>query len=257
MHPRLSAAACAVGTALAVSALPAAAMNRCITPAGRITYTDKPCHELGAKPHGEMKGSINVVPSPAPKAAPPSATPSPGADPDRRTVFRKSPKAPTLTVCYDPKEARAEARQNEVEPAIQRSVSLWNAGCNINYEYVGQCPPDDGTWSRNRADYKVYWASWDDTLTTKEYPDSPVRDHAVAIASSTIGVALNRDVSVPAWRLERAIVHELGHVIGIGHSKDPGDLMFSGGKQRTPTEADFQACNRSIEERHGIKADYR
>jgi len=45
--------------------------------------------------------------------------------------------------------------------------------------------------------------------------------------------------------------------VGIRHSKDPGDLMFSGGKQRTPTAADYGMCNHAIEVRHGIKAEFR
>ena len=33
------------------------------------------------------------------------------------------------------------------------------------------------------------------------------------------------------------------HVVGIGHSSDRGDVMYSGGRQQTPTESDLAACN--------------
>src|SRR6185295_18547531 len=126
-------------------ARPAAATNRCITPDGRILYTDGRCDAVGAQPHGEMKGAISVVPSPQTKPSAPRAAPAAAEEPrSLRTVFRKSAKAPTLTVCYQPKDARAGAMLEGGESAIKQAWSLWNAGCNINYEYTGQCPADVG-----------------------------------------------------------------------------------------------------------------
>lgn len=55
----------------------------------------------------------------------------------------------------------------------------------------------------------------------------------------------------------RAIAHEFGHVVGVAHAADPGDLMFSGGRQRTPTVTDYKLGNESIEVRHGLKAEFR
>lgn len=243
--------------ALAACTLPAGAMNRCITPEGRIVYTDSRCDALGAKPHGQVKGSISVVPAPAQSAAP-HADPAPAAERNvRPAVFRKSSKAPTLSVCYDPKDARADVPDHEVESAIRDAFALWNAGCNINYQYLGVCPADADLWQRNRADYKVYWSSWDNSLTVADDPGSLAREHAIAMAGTGIGVSLNRDVSVPAWRWRRAIAHEFGHVVGVAHSADPGDLMFSGGKQGTPSAADYKLCNEAIEVRHGLKAEFR
>lgn len=251
------------GVVLAAGTPPAVAMNRCITPEGRIVYTDGRCESAGAKPHGQVRGSISVVPAQKPEAVPAQKPEAPRAEPAppfernvRPAVFRKSPNAPTLKVCYDPKDARADASLRDVESAIRDALVQWNAGCNINYEYLGVCPADAGLWQRNRADYKVYWESWDNSLTMDK-PEELAREHAVAMASADIGVSLNRDASVPAWRWQRAIAHEFGHVVGIRHSRDPGDLMFSGGKQRTPTAADYQMCNHAIEAHHGIKAEFR
>jgi hypothetical protein len=247
----------AAGVALAAATPPAVAMNRCITPEGRIVYTDGRCESVGAKQHGQVRDSISVVPAQKPEA--PRAEPAAPFERNvREAVFRKSPNAPTLKVCYDPKDARADASLRDMESAIRDAFAQWNAGCNINYEYLGVCPADAGLWQRNRADYKVYWESWDNSLTmADDKPEQLAREHAVAMASANIGVSLNRDALVPAWRWQRAIAHEFGHVVGIRHSKNPGDLMFSGGKQRTPTAADYEMCNRAIEARHGIKAEFR
>jgi Matrixin len=258
MHPGVKILALALAMALATSAAPAAATNRCITADGRILYTDSRCDAVGAQPHGEVKGAISVVPLPAQKPSAPRASPAAAEEPPApRAVFRKSPNAPTLAVCYQPKDARAGVAPEVVEASIRQAFSLWNAGCNINYKYAGQCPPDDGTWRPNPAEYKVWWESWDESLALGGDPKSYARDHAVAMASPTIGVSLNRDISVPASRLQRAIVHEFGHVVGVGHSRNPGDLMFSGGRQKTPTASDLEACNQAIERRYGIKAEHR
>ena len=75
--------------------------------------------------------------------------------------------------------------------------------------------------------------------------------------ASAIGAGAGGGVSAPvrkpsSSRLRRAIVHEFGHVVGVGHSRNPGDIMFSGGAQETPTASDLEACNRAIEERYGV-----
>jgi hypothetical protein len=238
--------------------LPAVAANRCITPEGRIVYTDSRCESVGAKPHGQVRDAISIVPGQEPKPQPPGAGAAPRLERNvRPAVFRKSPTAPRLAVCYDAKDARADVPVRDVETAIREAFALWNAGCNINYEYLGLCPADPDLWQRNRADYKVYWSSWDNSLTLRDKPEAFAREHAIAMAGTGIGVSLNRDATVPAWRWQRAIAHEFGHVVGVGHSKDPDDLMFSGGRQRTPTATDYEMCNREIELRHGIKAEFR
>jgi predicted Zn-dependent protease len=82
------------------------------------------------------------------------------------------------------------------------------------------------------------------------------RDHAIAAASPRIGVALNRDVDAAGFQRQwrRSIVHEFGHVVGIGHSANRDDVMFSGGRQETPTASDLAACNQAIERRYGVRS---
>ena len=225
-------------------------MNRCVTPQGRVLYTEEKCESVGARHEREVRQDGISVITPVPIKGS-GAKPAEQEAPRAARTFVKSPRAPNLSVCYDAKDARAGVSQGEIEGAIQRAFQMWNAGCNVTYEYVGTCPADGAAWRAGRLiDYKVWWASWDDSLKSGE---RTYRDHAIAAASPTIGVALNRDLPVPGHRLQRSIAHEFGHVVGIGHSADPGDLMYSGGKQQTPTARDFRLCNLAVEHRFGVK----
>lgn len=229
------------------------AANRCLLPSGRVVYTDASCESAGGKLDREVKDGISVVPLPPSAMAPrkPAATAlarSAGAP------FRKAPDSPILTVCYDPKDARAGIGAGEVESAIRAGIALWNAGCNVSYEFLGVCV--DSTARDQRAiDYKVWWASWDDSLRVSGDASKSVREHAIAAASPSVGVALNRDVDAAAFQRQwrRSIVHEFGHVVGIGHSTDRADIMYSGGRQQAPTANDLAACNHAIETRFGVR----
>ena len=240
----------------AVCALPAAAVNRCVLPTGRIVYTDATCESLGAKRDRELNREIQVVPPQpgsefrAPKGAP-AARQAPEA-PRPGPAFQKAANAPVMRVCYDHQDARKEVTQPEVEAAIRGAIALWNAGCNLTYEFVGSCPLNNQIPERP-IDYKVWWASWDDTMQSE---GKTFRDHAIAAASPRIGVALNRDVESAAFQRQwrRSIAHEFGHVAGIGHSSSRADLMYSGGLQQTPTAADLAACNLAVERRWGVKS---
>jgi hypothetical protein len=232
-------------------ALDAAAANRCALPTGRIIYTDASCESIGGKVDRAVKNELSVVPLPSTKAESrkPSAATSTGA------AFRKAPNSPVLTVCYDPANARTGIGAADVESTIRSAIGLWNAGCNVNYEYLGACT-DNTARDERMLDYKVWWASWDDSLRIAGDGSKPVREHAIAAASPSVGVALNRDIDAAAFQRQwhRSVVHEFGHVVGIGHSPNPRDIMYSGGRQPTPTEADLEACNAAVARRFGVKS---
>ena len=254
MDRRARAASCAA--ALALLSLEAAAANRCILPGGRITYTDATCESIGGKLDRPMKNEISVVPLPAEttrQSRKPAASSSAAAN--AGAPFRKSRDAPVLTVCYDPANARKDIASGEVDSTIRGAIALWNAGCNVNYEYLGICT-DSTARDQRTMDYKVWWASWDDSLRIAGDVSKTFRDHTIAAASPRIGVALNLDVDAAAfhrqWR--RSVVHEFGHVVGIGHSGDPRDVMYSGGRQPTPTEHDLAACNAAVALRFGVRS---
>ena len=93
-------------------------------------------------------------------------------------------------------------------------------------------------------DYHVHWSDWDETMTDKE--GRSFKNHAIAAASPYQGVALNRRIEKFPERYRRAIVHELGHIAGIGHSNDPYAM---------PTNNDYDECNKAIAIRYGVKSE--
>jgi hypothetical protein len=237
---------------IVLGAAEATAANRCVLPTGRIIYTDASCESIGGKLDRPMKNEISVVPLPS--EARKSKTPSKAGE-AAAASFRKAANAPLLTICYDPANSRKEIDAAEVESAIRAAIGLWNAGCNVNYEFLGRCV-DSTARDQRPIDYKVWWASWDDSLRVAGDGSKTFREHTIAAASPRMGVALNREVDAGAFQRQwrRSIVHEFGHVVGIGHSADSRDIMYSGGRQATPTEHDLAACNAAVALRFGVRS---
>src|SRR6185295_8058098 len=236
----MSAAARLAALSLFTYAALAPAMNRCVLPSGRILYTDESCESVGGRADRPVKNELSVVPLPT--EAPPAREAAASAD--KAGPRRTSLGFPILSVCYDPADARPEVGHGELEDVIRGSLRAWNLGCRVSFEYVGFC------LARRRADVRVVWKKYGDIT----FEGKALRDHAIAAANPAAGiVGINREIDerslVRGWR--SAVVHEFGHITGIGHSSDPDDVMYPSGFRETPTANDFAACNRGIEARYG------
>src|SRR6185503_6653293 len=168
--------------------LPVAAANRCALPGGRILYTDESCESVGGKLDRAMKSEISVVPLP----------PAPAQRAGKKAAARKSePRRlpggmPVLGFCYDPKDAREEMVHSEVEAAIRNAVALWNAGCQVHFDFIGSCEAAERY--EKQVDFRVRWVSFPASMQIRE--GAPYRDHAIAAASIAFGIGLNRDIAV-------------------------------------------------------------
>jgi hypothetical protein len=228
-------------------------------PTGTVLYTEERCEAIGGRLDRRVKDTISVVPAPPPAASPKDAKKDrekarPAAA-SAAKVFQKAPNAPVLLLCYDPKDGRSDVPDAEVSSAIAAAAAAWSAGCNVTFEFSGSCPVEIGRHDRP-IDYRVEWAAWDDTLRLVGDNAKTYREHAIAAASPRMGVSLNRliDGRVFARTYRFAIVHELGHVLGLGHSASRADIMYSDTASTAivPSESDLAACNASIEARFGV-----
>ena len=133
--------------------LPAHAVNRCVLPSGRVTYTDAACESIGAK----LQREVRTGPAPAVPASQPRAATGPVTHP----------------LCYDGTNARPEINSAEVESVLRSGAAAWNGGCRIRFEYVGACT--------GAADaYRITWISFDPGL---QFDGKSIREHAVAAAN--------------------------------------------------------------------------
>src|SRR5262249_23132482 len=111
-----------IGFALAVTAPAAAQTFKCLDQAGKTTYSNTRCAELGLKDAGAVADRTNSAPAyrpsvpqsapqpPAPAATPSNAGQAPGKseDPERRCFTVKTAKG-TVTRCGEkPEEAKSD-----------------------------------------------------------------------------------------------------------------------------------------------------
>ncbi|MBV8032766.1 MAG: matrixin family metalloprotease [Betaproteobacteria bacterium] len=209
---------------------------------------------MGARLDRAVTKEVSVIESPPASSALPTGSKKATERPPAKRPFQKSSASPTFAVCYDAREQRAEVTKDDVESAIRNAVALWNAGCNVNYEFLGTCATEIGRSDR-AIDYRVWWASWDESMKMEDGSRNAA-DHAIAAASPRVGVALNRTIDASKFlrQYRRSIVHEFGHVVGVGHSSNPRDVMYQGGRNATPTDDDLRACNAAVEARYGVKS---
>jgi hypothetical protein len=114
MNLKIVGAVVAVAIALATAQAGAQQVYKCQDAAGKVTYASQPCADLGMRPGGEVKESINVAPAykaPPRSAEPPPAAatqaappkPKPAAEPERRCFKVKTAKG-FATRCNDKPE---------------------------------------------------------------------------------------------------------------------------------------------------------
>lgn len=103
-------------------------------------------------------------------------------------------------------------------PILERAMQVWNVGVQplgMNYLFL---PAD----REHPADIVLRW-----------YDPQLPRDKAAATWWSTgldvarvLGISLDGNFRVPEGNMVQILAHELGHVLGLGESQQPGDLMY-------------------------------
>lgn len=143
----------------------------------------------------------------------------------------------TVSVVYDPDGAPA-IFQDEEEFAgfIETAIGIWERICGINMELVGidAAIQDDSGFAAAQMDnlVRIYWD--DDAVDNILARASPVgifRTHYGYFDFIDGYIKLNKDGNL--WSEEinnvsivRALTHEIGHLIGLGHSDNPNSMLY-------------------------------
>ncbi len=223
----------------------AGSLYRCTEANGKITYSGSPCKELGNK--GDEKAL--AFPDAPPRAAP--APKQATAAPPRRAAPPR-PRVVAIRFFYDPANAPKEHPAGKMAWLIQAALASWSAGCAVQLEYAGMAPfftpgSPDGVSIR-----------WSADLMRARHPANAAAGIA-GMGSMTAGISLRQRVADES--LQHIILHEVGHVLGMGHSHDAGDSVMSYLPDEAlinnvqPSAADYLACNRAVKARYRLDID--
>ncbi|RYG13477.1 MAG: DUF4124 domain-containing protein [Burkholderiales bacterium] len=210
---------------------------RCLDAAGKTAYQEQPCSNAQAS----KNQTVLRIPSQAAEpglAAPGTSRPAEGKGQPERGAF---------TLFYDPANAPARYPAAAVEEIIAYAAQVWAERCLVDIKYGGQA---------------VYWpVGTRQRVSIRWQPGYADRAHPSAFNSMTTGtgsLATGIELSPTIRELRALFVHELGHVLGIGHLHGDseaimGYLRHTGGTlSARPAPIDYLACNLAMKRSFGV-----
>lgn len=138
-----------------------------------------------------------------------------------------------VRLVYDPDNAPSQYSQSKFLELLEQAIAQWERVSGIRFEITGvdRAAPDDANRSVAQRDglVRIFWgqtqgfaglagpqfSNFDQSLGYYPYYDGDV--------------TLNQDAA--SWdsdaELVSTLVHELGHLIGLGHSDEPVSIMYA------------------------------
>lgn len=148
-----------------------------------------------------------------------------------------------VAICSQQHNRPSAVTAEEFRDAVAAATAMWTAvGVGVGFDYGGDCTHDD----RWRPDNGITEIGFDDFRDV-------VKGQSAAVATGTwttlfgtkefveFDVVLDERIDVPQRCFQSIVAHELGHVIGLGHSDDERDLMFASFDPSDPDTCPIQA----------------
>lgn len=126
---------------------------------------------------------------------------------------------------YDHSAAPANMTEQQVLTLLNRASQTWNQACNVSFDFKGDRLADyvDINNVINRKEGIVKWSSMDGDRIGQAHQGSaagPAHGFVLTLNPVFFGKKANQD------NLYSTVLHEMGHVIGLNHSKNPNSIMF-------------------------------
>lgn len=134
---------------------------------------------------------------------------------------------PLVAVCTVQANRPSWLTAIEFRESVVLGVEVWSeAEAAVGLDYTGDCP--SSSWGQNNGANEI---GWDDDRNVVREPAAGVTfgrwaDRFVTRDFQETDVILDHTMEVSRRCLDSVVAHELGHVLGFGHSDRRGDLMF-------------------------------